>query len=61
VVDFLKYNTVSSVVLKVGNELQKDKRLKRRINGIQKLFDKGQWQTWPFSLVFSHVFTEGYL
>jgi len=40
-----KYSTVSSVVLKVGNELQKDKRFKKRINEIEKLLSKGQRQT----------------
>jgi chromosomal replication initiation ATPase DnaA len=40
-----KYSTVSSVVLKMGNELQKDKKLKKRINDIEKLLVKGQRQT----------------
>jgi REP element-mobilizing transposase RayT len=40
-----KYSTVSSVILKMGNELQKDKKLKKRINDIEKLLVKGQRQT----------------
>jgi chromosomal replication initiation ATPase DnaA len=39
-----KYSTVSSVILKMGNELQKDKKLKKRINDIEKLLVKGQRQ-----------------
>jgi len=37
-----KYSTVSSAVLKIRNELQKDKRLKKRINDIEKQFVNGQ-------------------
>ena len=43
--NILKYSTMSSVVLKVVNELQKDKKLKKRINEIEKLLAKGQGQT----------------
>ncbi len=39
-----KYSTVSSVVLKVVNKLQKDKKMKKRINEIEKLLSKGQRQ-----------------
>jgi hypothetical protein len=41
----VSFSTVSSVILKVGSELKKDKGLKKRINDIEKLFAKGQWQT----------------
>jgi hypothetical protein len=44
-----KYSTVSSVVLKVENELKKDKRLKKRTNDVQKLLVKGQRQTCPLA------------
>ncbi len=37
-----KYTTVSSAVLKIGKELQKDKRLKKRINTIEKQFANSQ-------------------
>ncbi len=42
-----KYSTVSSVVLKVGNELhsQKDEKFKKQINDIKKTLGKGQRQT----------------
>lgn len=37
-----KYTTVSSAVLKIGKELQQDKRLKKRINTIEKQFTNSQ-------------------